>query len=82
MTRPCVRPLLHTTAPPPTRLSAYTLACLPACSFKACAGEEGNLLVMPCWQKDDPSDTMVGAQRAHPCPCFAFLWLACHLLHS
>ena len=57
-------------------------ACLPTCSFKACTGEESNLLVMPCWQKDDPSDTMVGAQRAHPCPCFAFLWLACHLLHS
>jgi hypothetical protein len=81
MTRPCVRPLLHTTAPPPTRLSAYTLACLPACSFKACVGEEGNLLVMPCWQKDDPSDTMV---RPHPllCPTIPLLRLACCLLRS
>ncbi|KAL4452322.1 hypothetical protein ABPG75_007984 [Micractinium tetrahymenae] len=29
-------------------------------SFKAVAGEEGNMLLMPCWKEDDETDNMVG----------------------
>lgn len=36
-------------------------------AHKAVAGEEKNMLLMPCWDKDDPRDNMVGvaAHRLH-----------------
>ncbi len=34
------------------------------CSFKAVVGEDRNLLLMPCWREDDPTDDMVGPRHS------------------